>query len=692
MNVPWFCRFPACRFPLLRWIVLPLLSLALQAEPPADPAERLAWLRAEIARHDDLYFRRADPEITDSEYDALKRELRDLSARAAATEGVRKPPAAADDRTGRFSSKRHGVPMRGLTKAYTAAELRDFLARVARESGAADVRFIVEPKYDGMAFSATYADGRLVRVLTRGDGATGEDITDTILACTALPRTLAAGTEAAPALVELRGEAFVDDAEFARLNRLREDAGAAPFAHPRNLAAGTLQSLDAAAEHRRLSVVFFGWGACEPAASAPAGESDLLARLRAWGLPSPATAENVAAADVAAAVERVAQARGRLGFPIDGAVVKVESAALRAKLGETAEGPRWAIAYKFAAEQVYTRLLAITLQVGRTGLITPVAELAPVRLGGVMVTRASLHNREQIARRDIRVGDFVRVERAGDVIPVVLGADPSLRPPETEPYAFPTSCPACGTPLADAEGAARIRCPNHDCPAQLRRRLEYFASPSGVDLAGFGPALIDQLVQAGRLHDPADFYRLTAADLRLAGRSAEPLFAAIAATRTAELRRFIRAFGLPGVGPATAERAARHFRTLAALAGATEADWRAAGLGATQAARVVQAQREAGLAAVIAKLEAAGVKPAMPGPGKLAGWRVCFVGRLEALSPGVAERLVREAGGTVTETLAARTDLLVVVGAGAEARRAEAERLGVRIVNESELRAWLGEP
>jgi len=674
-------------------LVLALSVAALPAAPLTSTPTRLEWLRAEIARHDTLYFRDAAPEITDAEYDALKRELRDLLARQPAAADAAKEDSPGDDRTGRHAAWPHRQPMRGLAKAYSPAELQAFLDRVRALPGGATAGFVVEPKYDGLAISATYADGVLVRVLTRGNGVSGEEVTANLLACADLPRRLTpAAGRPFPALVELRGEAFVDAAEFARLNAAREEAGEPPFAHPRNLAAGTLQAADAAGvRDRRLRVVLFGWGAWEPADSAPLSQQDGLARLRAWGLPGPAGSRPASAGEVAAAVEALAAVRESCGFPNDGAVVKVDAVALRAALGEGPEGPRWAIAYKFPAEFAETTLRAITLQIGRSGLVTPVAELAPVRLGGVVVTRASLHNREQIARRDLRVGDVVRVERAGAVIPVVIGAVPAKRAAEAGPYVFPSACPECAAALVTGEGGARVRCPNFGCPAQVRRRLEHFASPAGVDLPGFGPALIDRLVGLGRLRTPADFFGLGPADFREAGREGGALLAAIDAARTTELTRYIRGFGLPGVGPVTAERAARHFGGLEALARATVADWRAIGLGAEQAERIARAQAQWDWPALIGQLRAAGVRPAGPaaGDGCLAGRRVVFTGRLAGLGRSEAARLVSEAGGVVAERVASREDV-VVAGPGAGAKLDEARRLGARILDEAEFRAWLG--
>lgn len=562
--------------------------LRAEAPPlPSDPQARIAALRAEIARHDELYFKQAAPEITDAEYDALKRDLRALESQFPDARATAAAPVAAvgDDRSGVFPTYRHRVPMRGLAKSHTEADLRRFFERLARGLGSAEIDFVVEPKYDGLAISVTYERGRLVRAVTRGDGLEGDVVTENLLACSALPRALTdkEGAPPWPDVVEVRGEVFMTQAEFERLNADRLAAGQEPFAHPRNLAVGTLKSTDAAErDGRRLEVVFYGWGAWEPAGAAPGSQRQLLEKLAAWGLPGP---EWVRAAHGPAAVGRevraIERARTGLGFPIDGAVVKVDAVALRRTLGESEVGPAWAVAYKFEPERVETVLKAITLQIGRTGAVTPVAELEPVAIGGSTVTRASLHNAREIARRDYRVGDTVKLEKAGEIIPVLVGVVLERRHAESRPFEFPTTCPVCATALVE-EGSAAWRCPNRACPAQVKRRLEHFVSGAALNLRGFGPAVVEALVEQGSVKELDDLYRLSRAQLLAATggkpKVADKLAAEIERSRKAERWRVIHGLSLPETGAANARKLARHFASLAALRDATAEQLRAAGL------------------------------------------------------------------------------------------------------------------
>ncbi|CAM3029175.1 NAD-dependent DNA ligase LigA [Rariglobus hedericola] len=534
-------------------LLVVLIGLGSQGLSAADSNERLIWLRAEIARHDELYFKKAAPEITDSEYDTLKRELRTLEKT--------QQPVMGDDRSGDFATQRHRQPMLSLEKAYTAEELRTFINKAERTLRREDVVWVIEPKFDGLAISVTYEGGNLVRAVTRGNGLEGDDVTANVLTITAIPRQLPAG---APAVVEVRGEVFIDYAEFARINVERDAAGEESFAHPRNLAAGTLKSKDPAeVGKRRLSAVFYGLGVWEGAEKPPATQQALHARFKAWGLPGVDKVTVVKEAAVWSAVEEFGRERSRLSYPTDGVVVKIDSRSEQLELGAGEDAPRWAVAYKFAPERVATRLKAITLQVGRTGAITPVAELDPVKIGGTTITRATLHNLEEIKRRDLRVGDFVYVEKAGEIIPAIVGVDLELRGSEVKSYVLPEKCPECG--VAFVREGTSVRCANNECGAQVRRRIEYFASPSGVGIGGLGPALIDTLVAKKKLTGVADIYRLRSED----GVSARVL-AEIEKSRRVDLARLIGAMGLPGVGKKGATALAVRYRTLDELVQAEE--------------------------------------------------------------------------------------------------------------------------
>lgn len=545
---------------------------AADALTSAEAAARVQQLRAEIAHHDELYFKKAAPEITDAAYDALKRELRALEQQFPAL--AARDPSTGDDRSGAFPTATHRVRMQGLGKAYTEAELRAFVAKTRRALGqdGDGAVFIIEPKYDGLAISVTYERGRLVRAVTRGNGVEGEDVTANFLALCDVPRQLAADASAPlPDLVELRGEVFMTFAEFKRINAELESAGGEPFTHPRNLATGTLKQTAPTGASRRLAVVFYGWGAIEPAALAPKSQQELHRLVRAWTLPGVAEVRVGATDDeVWRAVQDLGAKRAKWPFPTDGAVLKIDATAQRALLGESDDTPRWAIAYKFAPEQAATRLVAITLQVGRTGAITPVAELEPVKLGGATIRRVSLHNREDIARRDLRIGDTVLVERAGEIIPVIASVDKTKRSSDAVPFSFPAECPVCSATLVQAPEQAAVRCPNLACPAQVQRRLEYFASDACANLDGFGPGVIEKLVARGMLREPADFYLLDGKALKavVGEKTAAKLHSAAERGRRREAWRFMLGLGVSGIGPAGAKALAKQFGDLAALAAA----------------------------------------------------------------------------------------------------------------------------
>lgn len=680
-----------------------LCSHLLQADPPGPAPDhvtvRLRVVQAELARHDDLYFRQAAPEISDAEYDALKRELRTLRERyPAAAAGVAPSAGLGDDRTGTWPARAHRVPMQGLDKAYAMSDLAAFLARARAIAGGREPLWVLEPKYDGLAVSATYERGRLVRVVTRGNGREGDDVTANVLALTDLPRELrpesAAGAPG-PECVEIRGEVYLTLAEFSRINAERSAAGAEAYAHPRNLAVGTLKTTDPAERAgRRLSVVFYGWGAWEPAESAPASQQAWLAQLAAWGLPIPEPVERAQGESaVRAAIGRWTDRRADLGFPADGIVLKVDDVRLRQALGEGPEAPRWALAWKFPPERAATRLRGITWQVGRTGVLTPVAELEPVAVGGALVSRASLHNREVIARHDYRPGDTVWVERAGEVIPVLAGVDFSRRPREAAGYVFPTACPSCERPVVVESAGGGLRCADRTCPAQVRRRLEHFASAGAVDLAGFGPAVIDALVRRGALTEPADFFRLADADLRAAAGSggAERLRRSVARARQAEWWRFIHGFGWPEVGPAKARKLADRFASWDDLAAARGEDLVEAGLSTAVAAGLADELRRPAVVAEWRRLADAGLLPQREAAGgALAGRAVVFTGTLASMTREVARQRVRAAGGRVQEAVTRETHLLVA-GEGAGRKLEEARRLGVTVLGEEEFRRLLGE-
>ncbi|WP_414660920.1 NAD-dependent DNA ligase LigA [Horticoccus sp. 23ND18S-11] len=653
----------------------------IAAEPAAaDARDQIEALRAEIARHDRLYHRQAEPVIDDAAYDQLKRRLAELERAHpdAATAAVPLAPIG-DDRSGHFPHYRHRERMLSLDKAYAEAEVRAFHARLVKMLGRDDLEFVVEPKFDGLAISVTYERGRLVRAVTRGNGIEGDDITANVGLIDGLPRTLTATMEHPwPEIVEVRGEIHVPLETFARLNAEREAAGETGFANPRNLAAGTVRQADArSVGSRGLRVVFFGLGACEPAAAQPATQQRLHAALRAWGLPViPEVWPARGADELVRAIAAVGRARGEFPFPTDGAVVKLDAVALQREAGSGEAAPRWALAYKFAPERAETRLRAITLQVGRTGVLTPVAELVPVAIAGSTVTRATLHNRDEIARKDIRIGDFVYLEKAGDVIPAVVGVNLSRRLPEAQPYRFPVACPACYTPVTRGDSEVAVRCPNLGCPAQLRRRLEHFASKACLDIEGLGPAMIEILVGEGWVRELPDLYRLRRADLLALGRnnekSVDRLLAGIERSKRADLWRVVHGLGVPQVGAATAKDLARQCGSLAGVA--------------ELGPKTIPALGDLRFQGVIADLISVGVgaESVAAVTGRLKGRVLVLTGTLPTLTRAEVTARIEAAGGKVSNAVSRHTHF-VVAGAEPGSKLKQAHEFGVPVIDEAEL-------
>lgn len=578
---------------------------------PAEASARIAALRAEIAAHDERYYREARPLITDFDYDKLKRELADLEAAhpaEAAALGLASPTRrVGDDRSEGFVRVKHRQAMTTLDNTYDETELREFCARLAKLFGKENLAYSVEPKIDGASISLTYEKGRLVRAVTRGDGEEGDDVTPNVKTIRNLPHELkrppAPARPAAPAddlfsaaeaaapdfpdLLEIRGEVYLRFDEFARINAAEQEAGREPYANPRNLAAGTLKLLDPAlVASRRLEIVLYGRGACEPALPV-ASQHGWHGQLAAWGLPVlEHRGDQVAGVEaVVNAVRALDTVRKTLPYATDGAVIKLDDFALQVRAGYRGEGqsarklsPRWACAYKFAPEQAETRLRDITIQVGRTGVLTPVAELEPVQLAGTTVARATLHNADEIARKDIRVGDLVTVEKAGEIIPVVVAVNVAKRPPGCAPYVFPKNCPVCATPVVRVEGEVAIRCPNADCPAQLVTRLDYVADRKVLDLVSLGGVVAEALVRTGQVRELFDLFALQAEPLgalnlgtpeapRILGvKNATKIVEAIARARGMPLDRWLMALQIRDVGSTTAQDIAAVHGTLEAVA------------------------------------------------------------------------------------------------------------------------------
>jgi DNA ligase (NAD+) len=673
---------------------------------PAHAQARISRLRAEVARHDELYHRRAKPEITDGDYDGLKRELADLEAEypAEAAAGAAESPTArvGDDRAEGFTTYRHRQAMQSLDNTYSEEEIREFDARLAKMLGRQDLGYVVEPKIDGLAVSLTYEKGRLVRAVTRGNGVEGDDVTANVLTIASLPRELKAPKGAPlPDSIEIRGEVYLTLAEFQRINLAREEEGLELYANPRNLAAGTLKQLDPReVAQRRLEIVLYGLGACSPPGAAGDAQSAFLARVRAWGLPTVErfwTAQGIER--VWAAIGELNSIRSGFAYATDGAVVKLDSLGLQREAGSTSKAPRWAMAYKFAAERAETRLLGISVQVGRTGVLTPVAELEPVVLAGTTVSRATLHNADEIARKDIRVGDSVFIEKAGEVIPAVVGVDQGRRDPKCGPYVFPRRCPACGTAVVRREGEVAVRCPNQDCPVQVRRRVSHFASKACVDIDGLGVAMVDELVEKGWVGSVADIYRLRRENLLSLGKNVEKstdnLLAAIEASKGAELWRFVHGLGIPHVGVSSARELAAKFGGLEALAAARREDFLGekkatliAGFGETMAEAIVEHFNQPRNRSLVAELIGLGISPRAPARSvaanaALAGKTFVLTGTLPGLTREEATARIEAAGGKVSGSVSRKTSY-VLAGEEAGSKLAKARELGIPVLGEEE--------
>ncbi|MCA3358966.1 MAG: NAD-dependent DNA ligase LigA [Roseomonas sp.] len=695
---------------------------AIQSLSELDAAIELAELAREIARHDRLYHAKDQPEITDAEYDALIARNRAIEARFphlirsdSPSRRVGAPVAEG------FAKSRHGEPMLSLDNVFSPEEFSDFCKRIRRFLGLAETEalaFVGEPKIDGLSINLLYENGVFIKGATRGDGAEGEDVTANLLTIPSLPRQL---KPPFPASIEIRGEVFMEKADFLSFRAAQEAAAEAREArraaseklgdavvipaNPRNAAAGSVRQLDARITATRpLKLLAYAMGA---ASEAPAEtHHDFLNALRRWGFAVNPLSRRLDGEDAAEHFQaEIGAGRAALGYDIDGVVYKLDRIDWQRRLGFVGRAPRWAVAWKFPAEQAVTKLLDIEIQVGRTGALTPRAVMEPVNVGGVMVRHATLHNEDEIARKDVRIGDTVMLQRAGDVIPQILGVVLEKRPADAQPYAFPLNCPACGShAIRDGEDVVRRCTGGLTCPAQTTERLRHFVSRRAMDIEGLGEENIQFLFDAGLIKSPADIFRLHQKRETLAGfegwgeRKISKLLEAIEACRSVALERFIFALGIRRIGEQNAKLLARHYHSLEA--------WRAAmiaahiigseareelgsiqGIGPAIAEELVEFFAEprnlAALDDLSSEVSPLAVEETSAADSAFAGKTMVFTGTLEKMTRDEAEALAERLGAKVTKSVSKKTDF-VVVGADAGSKAAKAAELGVKTLTEAE--------
>ena len=646
--------------------------------------QRIAALTSAIEYHNNLYYNQDEPEISDFEYDRLLRELEDLEA---AFPELRRPDSPTNRVGGsageKFSPVTHAVPMESLHDSFSHDELRDFDRRVREVSP--QVQYVVEPKFDGLSVSCEYRNGVFVRGSTRGDGTTGEDVTDNLMTIRSLPKRIAG----APAYLEVRGEVYMSFQSFEELVKRQEENEEKPAKNPRNAAAGSLRQKNAAVTaERRLDIFVFNIQQSEGVTLTSHSES--LDYLKKLGFPIAFYHIYDNIEDAIAQIEAIGDNRGSYDYAIDGAVIKVNSFAVREQLGSTAKYPKWAEAYKYPPEEKPTKLLSVEINVGRTGVLTPVGVFEPVTLAGTTVSRATLHNRDFIEERGICVGDTVIIRKAGEIIPEVLSV--SEHAEGAQPFVFPTVCPSCGSPVSQDDEAA-IRCTNTDCPAQLMRHLIHFVSRDAMDIDGLGPAVLEQLSAEGLVHSPADLYRLKAEDIaaldRKAEKSAQNLISSIEKSKGNELYRLVFALGIRNIGLKAAGLLCERFRTIDDIMQADAEEIAAIdGFGSIMAQSVVDYFALESTHELIAQLKELGLQmkpsPQKPQGGVFEGMTFVLTGTLPNMKRSEAAKLIAAHGGKTASSVSKKTTY-VVAGEEAGSKLTKAQALGVPILSEEEL-------
>jgi len=667
---------------------LPMVSEAIR--------KKVEKLREEIEYHNYRYYVLDQPEISDAQYDRMMRELEELETKypelrspLSPTQRVGAPPLEA------FEVVRHTLPMLSLANAFEESELWDFDKRVKKFLGeTGEIEYVAEPKLDGLAVELVYENGELVVGSTRGDGVNGENITQNLHTIKTIPLKLIRKEISVPEKLEVRGEVIMRLEKFRALNRRREEMGEPPFANPRNAAAGSVRQLDSRiTAERPLEIYCYGLG--EVRGWTFRSQWEVLGTLPKWGLrTNPHVRKCRGVGEVLDYYHEMAEKRETLPYEIDGIVVKVNRFDLQARLGEIARSPRWALAFKFQPRQETTKILDIIVQVGRTGALTPVAVMEPVRVGGVEVSRATLHNQDEIDKKDVRIGDTVVVQRAGDVIPEVVQVVLSKRTGAEKKFSMPSKCPVCGADVVKEE--AIHRCIGLDCPAQLKGRIKHFASKRAMDIDGLGTKLIEQLVERGLVKDVADLYDLKKEDLlrleRMADKSAQNILDAIEKSKTKPLDKFLFALGIRHVGETTAEDLANHFGRLEEFFHLSEEDLQEVeGIGPEVAASVYRFFRDRKNRESIERLMKAGVRliePEKREKGALADKVFVFTGTLKSFTREEARSRVESLGGKTASSVSAKVDF-VVAGEDPGSKLEKARALGIRILSEDEFKAML---
>lgn len=663
-----------------------------------EASRRHAELAAQIHRHDHAYYVLARPDISDFEYDRLYRELLELEE---AFPDLCTPTSPSQRVGGKplseFASVQHAVPMMSLDNTYSQEELREFVHRLQKLLPGESLEWTVEPKVDGVAVSLRYEAGVFTVGATRGDGTTGDDITANLRTIRSLPLKLVG--DCVPSVLEVRGEVFMTKSGFAQMNVAREAAGEERFANPRNATAGSLKQLDPRLVAKRpLDIVLYGAGqGFETEGSQPSTQTQLLELLKRFGLKTPERLWTCRSPEeLLAAIEELDELRRGFDYETDGAVIKLNAFALRERVGVTSKAPRWAMAYKYAAEQATTRLKAITIQVGRTGALTPVAELEPVFLAGSTISRATLHNEEELARKDIRVGDAVIIEKAGEVIPAVVGVVLAQRTGNEQPFVFPKTCPECGSAAkreAVAAGEGTVwRCPNPDCPAQVRGRLEHWCARGAMDIEGGGEVLVRQLVEKGLALDVAELYRLKVEEVaaleRMGEKSAKNFIDGINASKQRDLWRVLFGLGILHVGAGVAKALARAFPNLDELFAASVDQLQSVDdVGAVIAESLQEWWSDSRNRELIERLRKGGVNldsalfQSGSAVGPFAGKTFVLTGTLPTLTREQAAAKIESLGGKVSSSVSKKTDY-VLAGEEAGSKLAKAEKLGVKVIDE----------